>query len=97
MPPSLMDEDCPPPYTRDDDGLRSSEYYQRRARSDRPAPIVRYLRMLSAVRTLVNAKMLLPIKSLKLKQYRALVFVCLALYTYLVMNNLRNVCKYVTG
>jgi hypothetical protein len=48
IPPSLMDEDGPPPYTRDADGLRSREYFQRRARSDRPAPIVRYLRMLSA-------------------------------------------------
>lgn len=37
-------------------------------------------------------------KSCQIKQYRALVFVCLRLYKYnLVMNTLSNVCKYVTG
>ena len=46
---------------------------------------------------LVNAKILLSIKSCQIKQYRALVFICLRLYTYLVMNNLSNVWKYVTG
>ena len=46
---------------------------------------------------LVNAKLVLPIKSCQIKQYRALVFICLRLYTYLVMNNLSNVWKYVTG
>ncbi|XP_052096432.1 uncharacterized protein LOC127731689 isoform X1 [Mytilus californianus] len=40
IPPSLLDEDGPPPYTRNAD-LRSREYYQRRPRTDRPAPLVR--------------------------------------------------------
>ncbi|XP_076082183.1 uncharacterized protein LOC143052909 isoform X1 [Mytilus galloprovincialis] len=38
IPPSLLDEDGPPPYTRNAD-LRSREYYQRRPRTDRPAPM----------------------------------------------------------
>ena len=61
IPPSLMDEVGPPPYTRDADGLRSREYFQRRARSDQPAPIVRYLRMLSVHVLLLYCGMLFAI------------------------------------
>lgn len=44
IPPSLMDEDGPPPYTRQTN-IASQEYYQRRPLTDRPAPIVRYTSM----------------------------------------------------
>ena len=64
-----MYEDGPPPYTRDADGLRIREYFQRRARSDRPAPIVRYLRMLSAHVLLLYCRIIVAIVTVSFTEH----------------------------